>query len=147
MTYFHTNKNLDVPAHYRTNDGFSLWEWLRSQREKRREGSLSADRIRKLDALKMDWMFPTERDWENYYAEAQRFYLAHGNLSVPITYRTETGMWLGRWVEKQQRDRGKLKTSGANGNQIARLEQLGMTWDESVTDGVPKTNKRLVQAG
>ncbi len=140
VAYFRENANLDVPAKYKTSDGFALWEWLSTQRKKRREGELSADRIQKLDALKMDWMFPTERDWENYYAEAQRFYLAHGNLSVPVTYRTETGMWLGRWVAKQKKDRNKLKTSGANGNQIRRLDELGMIWNDSTVTAIKAGN-------
>ena len=76
----------------------------------------------------IDWLSPTERNWENYYSEAQQFYYAHGNLDVPVTYRTENGMWLGRWVSRQQKDYNKLKTSGANGNQIARLSAIGMTW-------------------
>ena len=44
--------------------------------------------------------------------------------NVPVTYRTYDGLWLGRWVQRQ-----RLKTTGMNGNQVMRLEQVGMVWE------------------
>lgn len=132
-SFFEKYGHLDVPVGYKTERGVDLWEWLRTQRNNYREGALPTEHIQKLEMIGIDWLFPTERNWENYYAEAQRFYLAHGNLAVPVTYRTENGLWLGRWVKRQRKGRAKLKNSGANGDQIVRLKQVGMTWDIPAT--------------
>ena len=126
--YFRKYGNLDVPARYKTESGTNLGEWVRTQRDNYRKGALPAEYIQKLEMIGIDWLFPTERDWENYYAEARLYYLSHGNLDVPVTYRTEKGLWLGRWVSRQKEDRVKLKTSGVNGDQVARLSAIVMTW-------------------
>ena len=36
--------------------------------------------------------------WEEYFREAQRYYLEHGELEVPVKYVTENGVPLGRWL-------------------------------------------------
>ena len=145
--FFEKYGHLDVPVGYKTERGVDLWEWLRTQRNNYRKGTLPTEYIQKLEMIGIDWLFPAERNWENYYAEAQRFYLAHGNLAVPVTYRTENGLWLGRWVRRQRKDRSKLKNFGANGDQIVRLEQVGMIWDMPATSKPSQQGNDMVQAG
>lgn len=127
--YFCLHGNIDMPTNYKAEDGTNLWKWLRTQREKYRKGELTNNQISQLEKIKMNWSFPTECDWENYYAKAEKFYQQHGNLNVPVTYRTDDGLWLGRWVQRQRKDKSSLKTTGMNGNQVMRLEQVGMVWE------------------
>lgn len=144
--YFREQGHLNVPIRFRTEDGTDLWEWIRTQRNKYRKGLMSAECAQKLEEIGMDWLFPAEREWEKSYAKAKRFYLEHGHLEVPSGYRTEDGMNLSKWLERQRRDRAKLKTSGANGNQILRLTQIGMVWDEGNDIASPLQRRDLIVA-
>ncbi len=42
-----------------------------------------------------------------------------------------------------KKKRAELKTSGANGNQIQRLESIGMQWDDTAMN---KKDKRVYKA-
>lgn len=53
--YYKENGNLNVPTSYKTEDGISLGRWVRKQREKHRSGSLTQDKIKRLDSIKMRW--------------------------------------------------------------------------------------------
>ena len=48
--------------------------------------------------------------------------------------------------EAPEKERAKLKNSGANGDQIARLEQVGMTWDIPTAKSLHQ-GERMVQVG
>lgn len=50
-------------------------------------------------------------------------------------------------IERQQISSDTLKTSDANGNQVARLTEIGMTWDKPVTVRTPQPSDRLEQVG
>ena len=127
--YYREHGDLNVPTRCKVADGSDLWEWIRLQREKYKNGTLSADCIRKLEEIGIDWLSVQEREWETYYDEAKKYYLAHGHLDVPISLRVSGGLWLGRWVARQRSRKNRLKTSGPNGNQIKRLEMIGMQWE------------------
>lgn len=127
--YYREHGDLNVPTRCKAADGSDLWEWIRSQREKYKNGTLSAECIRKLEKIGIDWLSVQEREWETYYDEAKKYYLAHGHLDVPISLRVSGGLWLGRWVARQRSRKNRLKTSGPNGNQIKRLEMIGMQWE------------------
>ena len=128
--YYREHGDLDVPLRYKAEDGSDLWEWVRLQREKYYSGTLSADCKRKLDEIGIQWLSVNERKWERCYDEAKKYYLSHGNIDVPNSYRSEDGLWLGKWIARQRKNRNRLKTAGANGNQILRLEEIGMRWEE-----------------
>lgn len=107
-------------------NGTDLTAWLRTQREKYRQGQLDGERVRLLEELSVDWLFPQERAWENYYTAAQAYVKAHGDLAVPGNYKTPEGLGLGRWVRRMAEHPERLKTTWANGDQAARLRELGM---------------------
>ena len=48
-------------------------------------------------------------------------------------------MWLGKWVVHLRKNKNRLKTSGVHGNQILRLERIGMRWDEDMQKAEEKT--------
>ena len=67
--------------------------------------------------------------WEFMYAEAKKYYLANGNLLVPVKYRTETGLSLGGWLTTQRQIYAGKAAGQLSGEQIKKLEDIGIVWD------------------
>lgn len=124
-TFYRENGHLVIPRYYGQEKEFDLYEWVMSQRNKYRSGELSEDKIRKLEKIGMDWLTSVERDWENHYDSAERYYRKHGTLTMPCTYVDESGFPLGMWLWRIRTNKTKLRTEGANGNQIERLRAIG----------------------
>lgn len=101
---------------------------MRSQREKKAAGTLTQEQIERLDAIGMDWLSPQARLWEIRFELCRAYYEEHGNLDMPTTYVTDDGMQLGLWLWRIKKGKIKLSTSGENGNQIKRLESIGIRW-------------------
>ena len=123
--FYRENGHLVIPRHYGQEKEFDLYEWVMSQRNKYRSGELSEDKIQKLEKIGMDWLTSVERDWENHYDSAERYYREHGTLTMPCTYVDESGFPLGMWLWRIRTNKTKLRTEGANGNQIERLRAIG----------------------
>ena len=126
--YYERFGDLLVPAKYISESGFPLGVWIsrmRTAKANQRESILNAERIRKLEEIGMTWDALSEQ-WERNYLEAAAYYREHGNLLVPGTYTTETGLKLGNWIShlRVSRKQGKLTEE-----QIARLNIIGMAWD------------------
>ena len=144
--YFNEHGNLNVPAGYKTADGYSLKEWLRTQRSNRTKGTLSNDRIERLNKIGMDWLSPAARNWETYFSACEKYYMTYGNLEIGTTYTDENGLCIGRWLKKQRKNKAKLKTDGENGNQIKRLESIGIAWENTdAADVVNVSDSKLIQ--
>lgn len=132
--FYRNHGHLSVPRQYVAEDGFDVYEWVTAQRKKFREGELSSERITRLESIGMDWLTSVERDWEDNYARAEKYYRTHGRLTdMPCTYVDEEGVPLGRWLWRIKTHKVKLKTSGANGNQIERLARLGVLVEGEAT--------------
>lgn len=133
VEYYKTYGNLEVPRRYKTDDGYSLGNWIFTQRKVyagESYGNLSEDRIKKLESIGMVWNSVRDLSWQRYYTAAQEYYTANGDLKVPATYVTDSGVCLGSWISN-------LRTYRKNGSQqsyltpdrIAQLDAIGMIWD------------------
>lgn len=120
--------NLHVPAGYKTANGYALDEWIRNQRKKKLSGALTHDQIVRLESIGMDWLSPSARTWETRFEACRKYYEENGDLSMPATYVTHDGVRLGQWLWRIRSGKSKVSSSGENGNQIARLESLGIRW-------------------
>ena len=129
--YWKEHGDLHVPTKYKAPNGYALDEWVRSQREKKAAGTLTQEQIERLDAIGMDWLSPQARLWETRFEICRAYYEEHGNLDMPTTYVTDDGMQLGLWLWRIKKGKIKLSTSGENGNQIKRLESIGIQWREN----------------
>jgi len=122
--YYSEHGDLDVPTTYVANGGYRLGAWVCDQRE--RMEKLSAERKERLDALGMIWVKPDS--WEVRYSLAKAYYDEHGDLNVPPKYIAD-GVWLNKWLnEQKQIYAGKRKGKCLTGEQIERLEAIGMCW-------------------
>lgn len=55
LTYFQTHGNLKVPCEYTDSDGLNLGQWIRHLRQAYRDGTLTDERISKLEGIGMIW--------------------------------------------------------------------------------------------
>ena len=68
--------------------------------------------------------------WDHYFAEARIYYAQHGDLNVPLRYKTPGGLSLGEWVQTQRSIRkGREKYGSLTPQQIERLDSIGMVWE------------------
>ncbi|MCI8513978.1 MAG: hypothetical protein HFI93_05025 [Lachnospiraceae bacterium] len=132
--YYEACGNLDISSRYRTEDGYSLGNWVFVQRNVRRgvvAGRLSEEQIRKLDEIGMVWESVRDVNWSRNYAAAREYYGTHGDLDVPAHFVTKAGVFLGLWL-------GQLRNwerSGARPGYLTparkeRLDEIGMIWNK-----------------
>jgi superfamily II DNA or RNA helicase len=108
-----------APVSHKENDGFPLGQWVFGQRQSR--GSLSDDRLRRLDELGFDWD-PLATDWENAFDHLKRYKEREGHCRVPVAHE-ERGFPLGRWVNRQRTAKGTMP-----GERRKRLDEVGFVW-------------------
>ncbi len=121
MEYYREHESLDVPYDYTASNGVNLGIWVRTLRRLRQTDSplfnLSHEQIRQLDEIGMLWDGKYERQWNNGYREAEKYFKRHGNLDVANSYVTADGYKLGAWISNQRENAEKIK-----------LDAIGMIW-------------------
>lgn len=124
--YVEKHSNAEVPTDYIVN-GFKLGMWRQRQGNFYRKGLLSSEQIKLLreigmclDALTYDEI------WDRNYIAAQKWYKENGNLNVPREHKTENGICLKAWLQKQKYDykNGKLSEENAE-----KLRRIGMNFE------------------
>ena len=130
--YYIEHGDLLVPVKYVTEDGFKLGKWISNLREQYANGEkrtvLTQERIERLNAIGMRWDVHSVR-WEENYLEALRYYREHGDLNVPVGYKTDSGFNLGAWMRNLRQTRaGKSRKRPLTSEQIAKLDEIGMQW-------------------
>jgi hypothetical protein len=118
--------HLEVPNVYPSNR--PLGRWAHYLRQEKRQGSLSAERVRQLDVLGFVWVNDRRKGrwttWLRHIAQLKRFREQHGHCCVPRDYSPDRS--LGRWadrIRKQKRD-GTLSKE-----RVRQLRVLGFCWD------------------
>lgn len=127
--YFEANGSLNLPPNYcaeRTN----LWKWVCHQRDAYKAGRLDPERIRKLEAIGMQWT-GRGKEWGKYLEYAAAYKARFGNLEIPPAYITPEGVWLGRWLAAQRTAKSRNELSA---EQIRQLDTLGIRWTSKVED-------------
>lgn len=122
--------NLDIPHSFERGE-YHLGNWIVKQRVNCSEGLLSASEIADLDARGMLWNVRTKpRPWEDWYADAEAYYRAHGHLMATLDDLTPEGCKLGYWIYRQ-RDiyMGRKPGLTLTAEQVERLEAVGMVWN------------------
>lgn len=123
--YLERHGHARVPQFY-TVDGYPLGAWVNTQRHRHAEGTLDADRERRLQALP-GWTWGTHADkWEEGFRRLFAYVERDGHTRVPASY-TLDGYKLGQWVAQQ---RTNYKKGTLDMDRRQRLEELpGWSWD------------------
>ena len=97
------------------------------------KGKLTDEQVERLSRIGMYWGNRNDRQWNEGYQEAKRYFEAHGNLNVPTDYVSPNGYNLGKWVKRQRYTRQNLEKSGAvlTEERIAKLDAIGMRWEKA----------------
>ena len=134
--YYAEHGNLNIPKLYTTPSGLSLGVWLITQRRVREgqiQGNLTEQQIARLDSIGMVWGNRNDRQWNEGYQEAKRYFEAYGDLKVPINYVSPGGYALGKWIKRQRYTRQNPEKSGAvlTEERIDKLDEIGMRWEKN----------------
>lgn len=65
------------------------------------------------------------RKWDRLYKEAYKYYLAHGNISVPPDAVSKSGISMANWIYSQ---REAYKNNELTPLQVKKLEEIGISW-------------------
>ena len=124
---------LNPKAVYVTEDGIRLGSWVSNIRTYRKCGIqrnyLTEERIEELDKIGMVWDAPNYFFEKNYAALLEYFH-TYGDLDVPADYVSPDGIKLGSRIRNLRRAK---QLGNLNENQIERLDEIGMLWDDKFT--------------
>lgn len=131
--YYEEHGNLTMSDRYLTPEGYALGSWLTTQRRiyaGKIEGVLTEEQIAKLDKLGFSWENVRDTRWARYYAAAQAYRDANGDLLVPVDYVTEDRLALGKWLSGLRLNkRSGVNSAYLTAERVAALDSLGMVWD------------------
>ena len=127
--YVQTHGDSKVPLAHTTPQEYGLGSWISTARRNKSMNQLSADRIRRLEAVPgWSWSILDEK-WEEGFKLMEKYISQHGNARVPARYITPQGFKLGRWLEGQFR---LWLGKKLDQNRTRRLESLhGWHWERS----------------
>jgi len=121
---------LSIPYELKGPRGQSLCAWVSSQLEEYRGGKkrrrLSAEQIKKLEAIGIDWERKTDRYFERGLQALIEYKKSNESMLIPVDYQSSDGYNLGKWVARQR----KLKRENKLQPEREKcLTELGFTWD------------------
>ena len=135
--YYEHYGNLEVPQHFKTNDGYTrsdvgiinLGTWVHGQRQR---CNLESEHGQKLLSIGMRFENKISTlSWDEMYEYAKKYYEHHGNLEVPKLFKTNDGYTrsdngtinLGTWISTQ---RQKCNLESEHGQ---KLLAIGMRFE------------------
>ena len=131
--FYEENANLEVPKKFATEDGLHLGTWIDTQRKVyngKIPGTLTAEQVKKLEAIGMRWKNMKDLSWEKYYQAAKEYYAEHGDLMPSITDHDYKGIRLSRWIAQLRTYRKSgICPSYLTPERIRKLDAIGMVWD------------------
>ena len=135
--YYEHHGNLKISHSFKTINGYETDEkgyklgfWISKQRINYKNGTLSEDRIEKLEEIGMIFENVYKDTWNMMYKLAKKYYEHYDNLKIPKMFKTingyeidEKGYNLGVWIATQKTNYNKSILSE---DKIEKLEEIGM---------------------
>lgn len=132
--YYEKNGHLMISSRYRTEDGYSLGQWIfvqRAIRKGQKTEKLTKKQIEKLDKIGMVWESVTDLNWEKNFNAAKKYYEEFGNIDVSARYITKEGIRLGGWIANLRAwARSGLQARYLTDDRKMQLDKLGMIWNK-----------------
>ena len=131
LEYYREHGNLDIPLKYIAKDGTRLGTWVNGIRCAAHNPSYKGAQLTDLQRSRLDeigfvWESKKNVRWAQCFEALVKYKKEYGNLDVPVSYVTEDGIRLGRWIRRQR--------SGSNtvsGEKRKLLSDLGFVWNLS----------------
>ena len=135
------NGDPNCPTDYVMRDmspPLKLGTWLNNQRQAKKGKSkcqISAEQILRMEELGVWWDQPDTFTWDEYFAALERYKDGDGNgdPNCPteyITKDTTVPLKLGKWLSNQRQAKKGNGSCQISAEQIRRLEELGVWWDQ-----------------
>ena len=120
--YKKAHGDCDVPQDWKEN--IALGKWCAKQKQSRKIGKLSSDRITRLDQLGFVWD-PYAAAWEKMFSALTAYKKSHGDCNMPAKWKENPE--LGKWCVFQ---RTLYKNGKLSPDRVARLNHLGFSWEQ-----------------
>jgi hypothetical protein len=121
LQYKAMHGDCNVPRGYPRDPALSTW--VSEQRTRKKDKSLSQERINRLNEICFDWDL-LDTQWKAMFAALLQYKEMHGHYNVPNEYSQNPP--LGIWVEGQ---RGKKRKGKLSQEYINRLDAIGFDWN------------------
>ena len=144
--YYKHHGNLEILKRFKTTNGYeydengiALGDWIISQRKAyngKGTYKITEKQIKLLESIGMRFEIKDiKEEWNKKYELAKAYYEHHGNLEIPVSFKTtngkdydENGIFLGKWIENQRKAYNGKGTCKITPVQIKLLENIGMIW-------------------
>ena len=103
--------------------GLNLGKWISNQRTAKNRGTLSAERIKRLEEAGIVWD-AREEAWQAGYRAFVAYKEEHGDVPIPAKAKYN-GYNLGEWVHTQ---RGTYEQGTLSVERIEQLDDVGFVW-------------------
>jgi hypothetical protein len=115
--------HLRIPTQH-VEDGKKLGGWIRMQRAQKKDGTLVAEKERRLNDIGFIWK-GHEGSWDTMIRALAQFKQREGHLRVPRSH-VEDDLQLGRWISSQRAQ----KIAGTLYPEFERrLDEIGFIWN------------------
>lgn len=106
VRYHREHGDLNVPTDFVDSDGIRLGQWVSNVRVTRtnqaKNYKLTEEQIARLDSIGMIWESKYEKQWKDAFDALCAYYQQHGTFEMPVSYKTASGIALGKWIRRQR---------------------------------------------
>lgn len=102
LMYLSQHVGLDIEADRKLSDGFEIGKWMQAVREYWQNGLLTQKQEYQLEQIGMS-IDESMQSWESVYRYARNYYMDNAVLPNGRSYRTDDGVILGAWIDRQKR--------------------------------------------
>lgn len=112
-----------VPTLFKTRSGLHLGRWLKKQKASHWKGELSDEKVERLTALGV-----VLDKWSENLTALQLYRRLNGHCNVPITFKTDDGIKLGIWLQRQVQ---LYNNNALSDSRITLLKKMGIRLDKA----------------